>query len=386
MQVRYGRVNPQTRTLDYPAFRPCPKGQQVFISYGALVELHHSWCAVRSWPPLNWRLLTARRLAASGPRQPAGPVANLQLLYYPDTPCPPALCHIPECLACLPAGPVANLKLLCYYGFALSTNPHDEVALTLQLPEGPLQPRQAAVLAALGLGLDHTLSDGPLARQLLAVLRVVVASSEELRDLETAAPHAAGDSGGDGSGWPGGGGSGGGDKKKKKKKHKNKGNKARGGGRSQAVGAARPGAAGTGSSGSGMLRWSDAAPLGRPVNAENESQALSTLEAFLRQLLEPLRRSPLLHEAARERPEQQAAAEAPAETAGGSRPGNSSNAPGNHTAAGLGHQQQEQQQLNENGFDADWRMSRHFCSLYVRGQLVIVERALKECRQLIERL
>ena len=27
--VRYGRLNPRTRTLDYPAFRPCKEGQQV---------------------------------------------------------------------------------------------------------------------------------------------------------------------------------------------------------------------------------------------------------------------------------------------------------------------------------------------------------------------
>lgn len=37
--VRYGRINPSTCTLDYPAFRPCPKGAQTFISYGPVPNL-----------------------------------------------------------------------------------------------------------------------------------------------------------------------------------------------------------------------------------------------------------------------------------------------------------------------------------------------------------
>jgi histone-lysine N-methyltransferase SETD3 len=37
--VRYGRLDPRTRTLDYPAFRPCPKGAQAFISYGPVPNL-----------------------------------------------------------------------------------------------------------------------------------------------------------------------------------------------------------------------------------------------------------------------------------------------------------------------------------------------------------
>ena len=37
--VRYGRLNPRTQTLDYPAFRPCSKGQQVYISYGPVPNL-----------------------------------------------------------------------------------------------------------------------------------------------------------------------------------------------------------------------------------------------------------------------------------------------------------------------------------------------------------
>ena len=37
--VRYGRLTPRTQTLDYPAFRPCSKGQQVYISYGPVPNL-----------------------------------------------------------------------------------------------------------------------------------------------------------------------------------------------------------------------------------------------------------------------------------------------------------------------------------------------------------
>jgi len=37
--VRYGRVNPVTHALDFPAFRPCKAGSQVFISYGPVPNL-----------------------------------------------------------------------------------------------------------------------------------------------------------------------------------------------------------------------------------------------------------------------------------------------------------------------------------------------------------
>jgi len=37
--VRYGRINPGSNTLDYPAFRPCTKGEQAFISYGPVPNM-----------------------------------------------------------------------------------------------------------------------------------------------------------------------------------------------------------------------------------------------------------------------------------------------------------------------------------------------------------
>jgi hypothetical protein len=39
LQVRYGRMSPDTQRLDYPAFRPCPAGRQLYISYGPVPNL-----------------------------------------------------------------------------------------------------------------------------------------------------------------------------------------------------------------------------------------------------------------------------------------------------------------------------------------------------------
>ena len=109
--VRYGRMNPETDTLDYPAFRPCPAGHQLFISYG----------------------------------------------------------------------PVPNLKLLSYYGFVIPNNPHDLVPLTLEPPQDDdLTPEKLSLLSSLGIGMEHALRNGPLAAQLLACLRVIVATPEEM--------------------------------------------------------------------------------------------------------------------------------------------------------------------------------------------------------------
>ena len=47
----------------------------------------------------------------------------------------------------------------------MAANPHDLVPLLLEPPEGPLRPQQLAALEGLGLGLEHSLQDGPLSRQ-----------------------------------------------------------------------------------------------------------------------------------------------------------------------------------------------------------------------------
>ncbi len=142
-------------------------------------------------------------------------------------------------------------------------------------------------------------------------------------------------------------------------------------------------------------------PLFGPINKENEAQALQTLQAALEGMLAPLLRLPLLaggaagadnegEEAAAGQQHQKAGdGPAAAQTAG--------------QQAGEEHQQTNEQQhaeqqdadrqqakqpeqpdrpsCNENGFDADWRMSRHFCRVYLEGQLAILRRSLEECRQ-----
>ena len=98
-------------------------------------------------------------------------------------------------------------------------------------------------------------------------------------------------------------------------------------------------------------------PLAGRLNAENEEQTSQTLRAALEGMLLELRQNPLLLEgdggldgAAAEAAEADAAAE--------------------HDC---------------NGCDADWRMSRRFCLVYLQGQRHILQRGLRECELLAER-
>jgi hypothetical protein len=109
--VRYGRINPGTNTLDYPAFRPCKKAEQAFISYG----------------------------------------------------------------------PVPNMKLITYYGFAIENNPHDLVPL--QLDGGELKEDQIEAMKKFNIEMEHSLRDGPFAPKLLACLRLVVATEDEVKEV-----------------------------------------------------------------------------------------------------------------------------------------------------------------------------------------------------------
>lgn len=115
-------------------------------------------------------------------------------------------------------------------------------------------------------------------------------------------------------------------------------------------------------------------PLAGPINADNERQAVQTLEAALAGMLEPLQRAPLLAGDAPQQ-EQQGQREQP--------PGEQQ-----HDAAERPQTAEVEQQpaANENGFDADWRMSRHFCRLYLEGQRAILQRSLQECRALLAAL
>ena len=119
-------------------------------------------------------------------------------------------------------------------------------------------------------------------------------------------------------------------------------------------------------------------PLAGPLNPENEEQALQTLRAALDGMLGPLLRLPLLadgQQAEREgEPQQQAEREGEPQ----------------QQAEQEGEQPDEPRQqaggCNENGFDADWRMSRHFCGVYLEGQAAILRRSLRECAELLAAL
>jgi hypothetical protein len=192
----------------------------------------------------------------------------------------------------------------------------------MQPPEGPLQEQQAAVLEAQGLGLEHSLQDGPLSRQLLGCLRVVVATAEELESMRK-----------------------------------------------------------------GTLD-----PMAGPIAAENEEQALHTLQAALLGLLEPLEQLPLLAAGDGDVAEALAGANGnnAAEAVSGllrlhphqpAADGAADASTAKQTAAPRPADQQPQ--CNENGFDADWRTSLRFCQIYLRGQQYILQQSLKECQRLM---
>lgn len=167
-------------------------------------------------------------------------------------------------------------------------------------------------------------------------------------------------------------------------------------------------------------------PLAGPINKENEQQALQTLQEALKGMLDPLLRLPLLAggEAAAaqggdgggtEREASQAAAAAAAAARQGAaaslaveqqqdgqqgqqaeqdgqqaqqaeQDGQQAQQGGQPQQQGQPPEQPQQGACNENGFDADWRMSRHFCRVYLEGQVAILRRSLQECEQLLAAL
>lgn len=154
-----------------------------------------------------------------------------------------------------------------------------------------------------------------------------------------------------------------------------------------------------------LIKKKKARPLAGPVNTENEEQALGTLRAALESILRPLDALPLLAQHA-----QQGEAATAAERAA------QSQLDGLHLDHQLAQRAQQEQQAqqaqqaeglpvedaataagadgepgapgarNENGFDADWRMSRHFCKVYLEGQRAILRRSLRECDSLAQAL
>lgn len=144
-----------------------------------------------------------------------------------------------------------------------------------------------------------------------------------------------------------------------------------------------------------LIKQKRARPLAGPINPENEQQAVGALRAALEGLLRPLEALPLLaqqaqHDAAaaaepdgsaeqqlhglrldQQQPESQQQQQQP-ESPGGLQQdaGATAETSAKPTAQGG---------CNENGFDADWRMSRHFCRVYLEGQRAILRRSLQEC-------
>ena len=123
-------------------------------------------------------------------------------------------------------------------------------------------------------------------------------------------------------------------------------------------------------------------PLAGAISADNEEQALATLQAALQSMLEPLQQLPL-----QQLPLQQLPLLGPAPGSGAEQLPPLSLEQQSPSGAGGAlpcSEEQQQQGCNENGFDADWQMSRHFCRLYLEGQLHILQRSLQECHSLMQ--
>lgn len=148
------------------------------------------------------------------------------------------------------------------------------------------------------------------------------------------------------------------------------------------------------------MRQRSSDPLAGPINKENEEQALQTLQAALDGMLGALLRLPLLAGGAA------AAAAGSGDAAAGQQASPAAvgvaseeqqveqqgseeqpHDPLQPAAAQAQQQQQPEQSVcNENGFDADWHMSRHFCRVYLEGQVAILRRSLRECRDALAAL
>lgn len=134
-----------------------------------------------------------------------------------------------------------------------------------------------------------------------------------------------------------------------------------------------------------LVQRKKADPLAGPLNPENEEQALRTLHAALHGLLEPLLPGEENGAAAGGSIGGSGGAAAADEQAG-RQLGELHLQPGGEGPQPQAAQQEGGEQANENGFDADWRMSRRFCQLYVEGQRHILRRSLRECAALLQAL
>ncbi|KAK9809346.1 hypothetical protein WJX73_007373 [Symbiochloris irregularis] len=80
-------------------------------------------------------------------------------------------------------GRLPNSSLLLYYGFALSSNPHDTIPLSLEVDDDHLQDKRLAAIEACHLSLDHDLRADGLESGLLDTLCVLSADEADLEDV-----------------------------------------------------------------------------------------------------------------------------------------------------------------------------------------------------------
>ena len=88
---------------------------------------------------------------------------------------------------CISYGRLPNWQMLVHYGFTLKSNPDDEITISLQMPEEDQDEYlQKTIVLHVVLGdaiLDHAISAAkPLPSDLLAVLRILLAVGDELKD------------------------------------------------------------------------------------------------------------------------------------------------------------------------------------------------------------
>jgi hypothetical protein len=193
----------------------------------------------------------------------------------------------------------------------------------LQPPDGPLAARQRAALSALGLSLEHSLQDGPLSRQLLACLRVIVATAAELRRLE----------------------------------------------RGKAAPVAGPVAP---ENEDQALRTLEAALL-ELLQPLEQLPLLGEAAADAAQPDGSEASSAAAQHGLQQLTLQQRAGEEAGSAAGRPEAEKRPVAGGDANA-----------ECNENGFDEDWRLSTRFCQLYLEGQRHILRSSLRECRRLLQ--
>ena len=78
-------------------------------------------------------------------------------------------------------GPLPCNRLITFYGFAIPSNPYDFFEIQFEPEDLALSEEAATVLRLYGIGMEHKLSREKVSDQLLACLKIVMASGDELQ-------------------------------------------------------------------------------------------------------------------------------------------------------------------------------------------------------------